>query len=40
MKKLTKKGSLILYACSGLGVNMLNMIADARKNKNKYRRML
>lgn len=26
MKKITKKGSLILYACSGLGVNMLNMI--------------
>lgn len=26
MKKITKKSSLILYACSGLGVNMLNMI--------------
>lgn len=26
MKKITKKGSLILYACSGLGVNMLNII--------------
>ena len=26
MKKITKKRSLILYACSGLGVNMLNMI--------------
>ncbi len=26
MKKLTKKGSLILYGCSGLGVNMLNLI--------------
>lgn len=26
MKKLTRKGSLILYGCSGLGVNMLNLI--------------
>lgn len=29
MKKLTKKSSLILYACSGLGVNMLNMIVGS-----------
>ena len=26
MKTLTKKWQLILYGCSGLGVNMLNMI--------------
>lgn len=26
MKKITKKGHLILYGCSGLGVNMLNLI--------------
>ncbi len=29
MKKITKKGSLILYACSGLGVNMLNIIVGS-----------
>ena len=29
MKKLTKKKSLILYGCSGLGVNMLNLIVGS-----------
>lgn len=29
MKKLTKKSSLILYGCAGLGVNMLNMIVGS-----------
>lgn len=29
MKKLTKKRSLILYGCSGLGVNMLNLIVGS-----------
>lgn len=29
MNKITKKGSLILYACSGLGVNMLNIIVGS-----------
>lgn len=29
MKKLTRKGSLILYGCSGLGVNMLNLIVGS-----------
>lgn len=29
MKKITKKSSLILYACSGLGVNMLNLIVGS-----------
>ena len=29
MKKLTKKSSLILYGCSGLGVNMLNLIVGS-----------
>ncbi len=29
MRKITKKSSLILYACSGLGVNMLNMIVGS-----------
>ena len=29
MKKLTKKWQLILYGCSGLGVNMLNMIVGS-----------
>ena len=29
MKKLTKKSDLILYACSGLGVNMLNLIVGS-----------
>lgn len=26
MEKITKKGKLILYGCSGLGINMLNLI--------------
>ena len=29
MKKLTKKSSIILYGCSGLGVNMLNLIVGS-----------
>ncbi len=29
MKKITKKRSLVLYACSGLGVNMLNLIVGS-----------
>ncbi len=29
MKKITSKGKLILYACSGLGVNMLNIIVGS-----------
>lgn len=29
MNKITKKGGLILYACSGLGVNMLNIIVGS-----------
>ncbi len=29
MKKLTKKRNVILYACSGLGVNMLNLIVGS-----------
>ena len=29
MKKLTKKSSLILYGCAGLGVNMLNLIVGS-----------
>lgn len=29
MNKLTKKSSLILYGCAGLGVNMLNMIVGS-----------
>lgn len=29
MQKITKKSKLILYACSGLGVNMLNMIVGS-----------
>lgn len=29
MKKITKKSHLILYACSGLGVNMLNLIVGS-----------
>lgn len=29
MKKITKKWQLILYACSGIGVNMLNMIVGS-----------
>lgn len=29
MNKITKKRSLILYACSGLGVNMLNIIVGS-----------
>ena len=29
MKKISGKGKLILYACSGLGVNMLNMIVGS-----------
>lgn len=29
MKKLTKKRSIILYGCSGLGVNMLNLIVGS-----------
>lgn len=29
MKKLTKKRQLILYGCSGLGVNMLNLIVGS-----------
>lgn len=26
MEKITKKGKLILYGCSGLGVNLLNIV--------------
>lgn len=29
MKKITKKGSIILYGCSGLGVNMLNLLVGS-----------
>lgn len=29
MRKLTKKSSLILYGCAGLGVNMLNLIVGS-----------
>ncbi len=29
MEKITKKSKLVLYACSGLGVNMLNMIVGS-----------
>lgn len=29
MQKITKKSKLILYACSGLGINMLNMIVGS-----------
>ena len=29
MQKLTKKWQLVLYGCSGLGVNMLNMIVGS-----------
>lgn len=29
MKKITSKGKLVLYACSGLGVNMLNIIVGS-----------
>lgn len=29
MKKITKKKSLVLYGCSGLGVNMLNLIVGS-----------
>ena len=29
MKKITSKKQLILYACSGLGVNMLNIIVGS-----------
>lgn len=29
MKKITKKSHLILYACSGIGVNMLNLIVGS-----------
>lgn len=29
MKKITKKGQIILYAASGLGINMLNLMMNS-----------